>query len=201
MRAFNIPKKKFNTSSHTRFVKPLQKIFHSIPLLESRGYRPLKMTFEDQLQALIFFHLQEHESARDLIQHLEEDDFAKECIAPSGGISRSSFSEIINSRGLKQLEYVFQSLCTQAQNGIGVKSEWNWGQVCSWLLTRHQIEWNWGQVCSWLLTRHQIYSKVKKRTNTVSPLFEFRWCRLLPGRDLPRLSLLIPLFFVLSDIG
>nr|CBX30674.1 unknown protein [uncultured Desulfobacterium sp.] len=29
MRAFNIPKKKFNTSSYTRFVKPLQKIFHS----------------------------------------------------------------------------------------------------------------------------------------------------------------------------
>ena len=74
------------------------------------------MTFEDQLHALIFFHLEEHESARDLIQHLKEDDFAKECIAPSGGISRSSFSEIINCRGLKQLEYVFQSLCTQAQN-------------------------------------------------------------------------------------
>ena len=121
MRAFNIPKKKFNASSHTRFVKPLQKVFHSIPLLESRGYRPLKMTFEDQLHALIFFHLQEHESARDLIQHLKEDDFAKECIAPGGGISRSSFSEIINSRGLKQLEYVFQSLCTQAQNVLPSK--------------------------------------------------------------------------------
>jgi len=66
MCSFNIPKKKFNTSSHTRFVKPLQKVFHSMPLLEPRGYRPLKMTFEDQLHALIFFHLQEHESARDL---------------------------------------------------------------------------------------------------------------------------------------
>jgi hypothetical protein len=35
------------------------------PILESRGNRPLKMTFEDQLHALIFFHLQEHESAFD----------------------------------------------------------------------------------------------------------------------------------------
>jgi hypothetical protein len=36
------------------------------------------MTFDDQLHALIFFHLQEHESARDRIQHLKEDDFANE---------------------------------------------------------------------------------------------------------------------------
>ncbi|WP_274428055.1 hypothetical protein [Desulfosarcina sp. BuS5] len=35
-----------------------------------------------------------------------------------GGISRSSFSEIINSRGLEQLEYVFQALCSQAQNAL-----------------------------------------------------------------------------------
>lgn len=73
------------------------------------------MTFEDQLHALIFFHLQEHESARDLIQHLKEDDFAKEYIAPDGGISRSSFSEAINSRGLEQLQYVFQELCKKAK--------------------------------------------------------------------------------------
>ncbi len=73
------------------------------------------MNFEDQLHALIFFHLQEHESARDLVQYLEEDDFAKECIAPDGGISRSSFSEVINFRGLEQLQYVFQELCKKAQ--------------------------------------------------------------------------------------
>ena len=116
MQSFNIPKKKFNPQSHVQFLKPLQNIFPETPQLKSRGSRPLKMTFEDQLQALIFFHLQEHESARDLIQHLKEDDFAKESIAPDGGISRSSFSEIINHRGLEQLEYVFQALCCQAQN-------------------------------------------------------------------------------------
>ncbi|MCP4347689.1 MAG: IS4 family transposase, partial [Desulfobacterales bacterium] len=73
------------------------------------------MTFEDQLHALIFFHLKEHESARDLVQYLKEDDFAKDCIAPDGGISRSTFSEAINSRGLEQLQYVFQELCKKAQ--------------------------------------------------------------------------------------
>ena len=34
------------------------------------------MTFEDQLNALIFFHLEEHTSARHLIQTLQQDDFA-----------------------------------------------------------------------------------------------------------------------------
>ena len=32
--------------------------------------------------ALIFFHLQEHDSARYLIQELNEDEFAKEFIDP-----------------------------------------------------------------------------------------------------------------------
>ena len=76
------------------------------------------MTFEDQLHALIFFYLQKHESARDLIQHLKEDDFTKECIDLDGGISRSSFSKIINSRGLEQLEHIFQTVCQQAQNAL-----------------------------------------------------------------------------------
>ena len=115
MQLFYTPKTHFDSRSYAHYLSPLHTILPNTPMLESRGYRPLKMTFEDQLHALIFFHLQEHESARDLIQHLKEDDFAKEYIAPDGGISRSSFSEAINSRGLEQLQYVFQELCKKAQ--------------------------------------------------------------------------------------
>lgn len=115
MQLFYTPKTHFDSRSYAHYLSPLHTILPNTPMLESRGYRPLKMTFEDQLHALIFFHLQEHESARDLIQHLKEDDFAKEYIAPDGGISRSSFSEAINSRGLEQLQYVFQELCEKAQ--------------------------------------------------------------------------------------
>ena len=115
MRPLNIQKIYLDSRSYYQYISPLQNILPNAPLLESRGNRPLKMTFEDQLNALIFFHLQEHESARDLIQHLKEDDFARECIAPDGGISRSSFSEAINHRGLEQLQYVFQELCKKAQ--------------------------------------------------------------------------------------
>ena len=73
------------------------------------------MTFEDQLNALFFYHLQEHESPRDLVQYMKEDDFAKNNIAPDGDISLSSFCEAINDRGLEQLQYVFEELCKKAR--------------------------------------------------------------------------------------
>jgi len=85
-------------------------------MLESRGDRPLQITFEDQLKALIFFHLEEHNSGRHLIQVLKEDDFACDNIAPEDGIEKSSFFEAINSRGLEQLEFVFQKLSCEAFN-------------------------------------------------------------------------------------
>jgi hypothetical protein len=83
-------------------------------VLLSRGDRPLKMSFEDQLKSLIYFHLQEHESARHLIQDMKENNFARQNIAPKGGISRSSYSEIINGRGLEQLQFIFENLYKQA---------------------------------------------------------------------------------------
>ena len=111
-----VQKKQLSSLTYDKFIEPLQDILHYAPLLESRGDRPLQMTFEDQLNSLVYFHLQEHHSARQLIQELNEDEFAKENIAPVNGIGRSSYSEIINSRGLEQLQYVFQALFKQAKN-------------------------------------------------------------------------------------
>lgn len=106
--------KKFPSPSFYNLYQPIIKLLTHTPALESRGDRPLKMTFEDQLKALIFFHLEEHVSGSHLVQVLKEDDFARENIAPKEGIGKSSFFEAINSRGLEQLEYVFQNLCTEA---------------------------------------------------------------------------------------
>jgi len=94
--------------------KPIDTLTPSIPCLESRGHRPLQMEFIDQLKALVAFHLEEHKSGRDLLQFLEEDDFAKRVIAPRQGIKKSSFFEAINSRGLEQMFYVFKQLQAQA---------------------------------------------------------------------------------------
>lgn len=107
-----------SSKAYFEFLKPLFDILLNTPDLKSKGDKPLKLTFEHQLNALIFFHLQNHDSARHLIQELNEDEFAKEFIAPDGGISRSSFCEAINTRGLEQLQFVFQSLSEQAHGSL-----------------------------------------------------------------------------------
>ena len=100
--------------SFSAFIKPLLKLLIMMPPLEAGGNRPLQMTFEDQLKALILFHLEEHESGRHLLQVLEEDDFAKNEIASEKGIKKSAFFEAINTRGLEQLEFIFNELYAHA---------------------------------------------------------------------------------------
>ena len=114
----SVPKKKINSATFNDFMKPVRQILPDTPKLESRGNRPLKLLFENQPDSLIYYHLFENESGRDLIQRLAEDDFAKEHIAPEGGISRSSFSEAVNNRGTEQLQYVFQELCLLSRGVI-----------------------------------------------------------------------------------
>ena len=113
-RTFQPYQKKFRSFSFLKFYQPVRNITPEIPLLESRGDRPLKMTFDDQLKMLVFFHLEEHVSARHMLQVLEQDDFARENIAPEDGIKKSSFSEAINTRGLEQLQIVFEKLRCEA---------------------------------------------------------------------------------------
>ncbi len=115
-RSFKPYQTKLSPSSFYQLCQPVKKMLPETPVLESRGDRPLQMTFEDELKALIFFHLEEHNSGRHLIQVLKEDDFARKNIAPEDGIEKSSFFEAINTRGLEQLEFVFQKLGCEASN-------------------------------------------------------------------------------------
>jgi IS4 transposase len=108
------PKKTYAVPSFNRLCHPLVSILLKTPRLESRCNRPLQMEFEHQLKALIFFHLEEHSSGRHLIQALQQDDFARNHIAPPGGIGKSSFAEAMSERGLEQFLFVFQELCKQA---------------------------------------------------------------------------------------
>jgi len=95
-------------------LKPFFSILKKMSPLEAKGNRPLQMTFEDQLKALILFHLEEHDSGRHLIDVLEKDVFAKKEIAPGKGIKKSAFFEALNTRGLEQLLFVFNELYAQA---------------------------------------------------------------------------------------
>ena len=94
--------------------QPAIEAMSQMPALNARGNRPLKMTFEEHLRTLVYFHLEEHHSAQHLLQVLEEDDFARSAIAPENGIKKSSFSEATNSRGLEQFMHVYQNLQAQA---------------------------------------------------------------------------------------
>ncbi|MCP4721866.1 MAG: IS4 family transposase [Desulfobacteraceae bacterium] len=111
---FNPCKIKLRPPSFHKFIRPAVNILIETPALESRGNRPLKMSFEDQFKALIFYHLEEHVSGRHLLQVLKEDDFARKNIAPKNGIEKSSFFEAINNRGLEQLQFVYKELCSEA---------------------------------------------------------------------------------------
>lgn len=106
--------KKLDRTNFNKLYLPIDKAKCGMPPLVSRGNRPLQMTFDDQLKALIFFHLEEHTSAQHLLQVLEEDDFARNNIAPEEGIKKSSFAEAINNRGLEQLSHIYQNLQSQA---------------------------------------------------------------------------------------
>ena len=52
------------------FTKPIENIIPDTPVLESKGNRPLKMTFKDQIKALIYYRLKEFKSGRHLLQVL-----------------------------------------------------------------------------------------------------------------------------------
>ncbi len=133
-RTFKLWKRK--TVSFQKLVMPLKEIKGIVPL-KPRGNRPLQMTFEDQLHALIYFHLEDHTSGRHLIQSLNEDDFAREHIAPEGGIQKSSFFEAINTRGLEQLIQVFESLEIHARK----------------ILPKEHVDLKRPHICRWVFNK------------------------------------------------
>ena len=110
------PFQKLNALEFFSFFQPATEATSRMPALDSKSNRPLQMTFEEHLRALVYFHLEEYHSAQHLLQVLEEDEFAKSAIAPENGIKKSSFSEATNSRGLEQFMYVYQNLQAQASS-------------------------------------------------------------------------------------
>ncbi len=59
-------RKKRKTPSFGKLWQPARKILPKAPPLEAMGDRPLQMNFEQQLKALVYFHLEEHKSGRHL---------------------------------------------------------------------------------------------------------------------------------------
>ena len=95
-------------------LKPLQQILIKAPPLRSRSNKPLAMNTEELLNILTYYHLQDFSSGRELIQTLQEDDYARQFVAPANGIKRSTFFDTVNDRGVEQLLFVFTELQKQA---------------------------------------------------------------------------------------
>jgi hypothetical protein len=110
--------KKFFAPSLCDLLNPIYAIQGGIPLLPARGNKPLELSFEQQLKALVYFHLEEHTSGCHLLQCIDEDDFAREFIADSKEIKKSTFFEAINSRGLEQLQSIYEHLQTQTSASL-----------------------------------------------------------------------------------
>ena len=100
--------------THQLLLEPLQPILIKTPLLKSRSNRPLAMNTEELLSILTYYHLQDFSSGRELLQALEEDDYAKQFVAPAGGVKRSTFFDTVNDRGVEQLLFVFTELQKRA---------------------------------------------------------------------------------------
>jgi len=105
-------KRKYKT--HDNLMTPVNDILSDITPLLSGCNRPLKMSFKDQLNILVYFHLEEHRSGCHLVQVLKEAHFARQHIEPMGDIEKSSIFEDIGSRGLEQMMEMFGKLYAKA---------------------------------------------------------------------------------------
>jgi len=99
-------------------LKPLNQVLPNIAPLKSRSNKPLAMNTEELLNILTYYHLQEFSSGTELIQALEEDDYARQFVAPAGGLKRSTFFDTVNDRGVEQLLAVFTELQKQAAGAL-----------------------------------------------------------------------------------
>ena len=68
--------------SQQLLLKPLQPILLKAPPLLSGSNKPLAMNTEELLNILTYYHLQDFSSGRELIQALQEDDYAKKNNCP-----------------------------------------------------------------------------------------------------------------------
>lgn len=105
-------KKKYDT--YLKLMMPVNDTLSELTPLTSGSNRPLQMTFEDQINILVYFHLEEHHSGCHLLQVLKENHFARQYVAPDKGIQKSSFFEDISSRGLEQMMELFGKLYMKA---------------------------------------------------------------------------------------
>jgi len=114
MKSVKIYSRQYIVPTQKQLLKPIKQILPIVPPLKSRSNKPLAMNTEELINILTYYHLQEFTSGRELIQNLQEDDYARQFVAPAKGIKHSTFFDTVNDRGVEQLLSVFTELQKQA---------------------------------------------------------------------------------------
>lgn len=120
MKSLNLKKfkKKLTSEIFRKFYGPASDIVSSMPIQQAGGNKPIEFSFEDQLKALIYYHLECFESGRHLLQDLNTNEFAKSVISPKSGLKRSTFFDALNERGLEQFSFLFETLMARAAHSL-----------------------------------------------------------------------------------
>ena len=95
-------------------LSPLEGQLAYLPPLESGCNRPLTYTFEYQIRALVYYHIETFDSGLDLLQATESDAFVKSLLVPCGGLGQSTFYEANATRGSDQMIALFNRLYKKA---------------------------------------------------------------------------------------
>lgn len=81
------------------------------------------MTFEDQLKFLVYCHLEEDSSGRNLFEVLCQKESVANYLFPLGEITKSALSEAIDSRGLRQMKRAYEHLQKEATAVLPVSKD------------------------------------------------------------------------------
>lgn len=96
--------------SFASLIAPLEGQLPHITPLESKSNRPLRFSFDYQIRALIYYHVEAFTSAQDLLQATKDDPLARQLIVPEDGLGQSTFYEANQSRGALQMIELFDRL-------------------------------------------------------------------------------------------
>ena len=93
---------------------PLEGQLGYLTPLASGCNRPLTYTFDYQIRALIYYHIETFSSGLDLLQAAQSDAFVNRLLVPETGLGQSTFYETNATRGSHQMLELFDRLYKKA---------------------------------------------------------------------------------------
>ena len=99
-------------------LSPLKGILPTLTPMESGCNREITFTYDYQIKSLIYYHLEEHSSAKAMLESMKRDPFVQQELIPKEGLGNSTFYEVNNNRGVTQTIELFDRLAP-AYAGVG----------------------------------------------------------------------------------